>query len=112
LIWPHQCSLEQKPASKQRYQNPADPARLKSKRVGATEKYLVGEEVVNGPRQAGCAVEPEAEGGGDVLESNGLDVVTVSVGDVKPALEELDDDLELPADLKVLDVVTLSSHIV
>ncbi len=78
---------------------------MKSKRVGATEKYLVGEEVVNGPRQTGRAVEPESEGGGDVLESNGLDVVTVSVGDVKSALEELDDDLELPADLKVLDVV-------
>ena len=61
------------------------------------DEYPVGVEVVDGPRQAGNAVEPEAAEGEEVLEGDGPEVVAVGVGDVKPALEELDDDLELQA---------------
>ncbi len=59
-------------------------------------KYPVGVEVVDGPWQAGRDVEPKAADRGEVLGGNCFQVVAISVRDVETALEELDNNLELP----------------
>ncbi len=59
---------------------------------------LVRVQVIEGPRYAGHHVEPEAAEGRQVLSGNHAEVVTILLGDVHGADEELEDYLQLPSD--------------
>ncbi len=60
-------------------------------------RNLIDDEVHVGPWHTGEAVKPEAAGGGEVRGRDGAKVITVSLGGVEGADDELAGDLKLQA---------------